>query len=106
MSIEGVKIYGVCMDRLAHQIKLAKARLAGLPPSSGKKILVLESYNTGDMDDIIDILELYDLPDNDTEAVLNKLEEVAMSVSILARETISFDFCDKGYLCLFLQVEQ
>jgi hypothetical protein len=103
MSIEGVKIYGVCMDRLAHQIKLAKARLLKNPALSNNK-MVLESYNTGDMDDIIDILELYDLPENDMDSVLNKLDEVAMSVSVLARETIVFDFCEKGFLCLYLVV--
>ncbi|MBF0541033.1 MAG: hypothetical protein HQK91_06250 [Nitrospirae bacterium] len=105
MSIEGVKIYGVCMERLDHQIKLAKARLASNPAAAKNGIMVLESYNTGDMDDIIDILELYDLPDDTMDAVLNKLEEVAMSVSILARETINFDFCEKGYLCLYLKVK-
>lgn len=104
MSIEGVKIYGVCMERLEHQIKLAKTRIANNPDIAKTKTMVLESYNTGDMDEIIDILELYDLPDDNEEAVLNKLEEVALSVSILARETITFDFCDKGFLCLYLKV--
>ncbi len=43
MNIEGVKIYGICLERLNHQIKLAKSRIKNMPESEKK--VILESYN-------------------------------------------------------------
>ena len=36
MNIEGVKIYGICLERLNHQIKLAKSRIKNMPESEKK----------------------------------------------------------------------
>jgi hypothetical protein len=98
---EGVKIYGLCLERLRHQIKNAKQK----PQDAARKkdgIFLLESYNTGDIEDIIDILELYDIEKKNFESLQNKLDEIAYTVSLLTRETISFAFTDEGHLGLYL----
>ena len=99
--MEDVKIYGLCLDRLKYQIVNAKKKVNGDAPYSQDRFL-LESYNTADIDDIIDILELYDVEDSTSNFVREKLEELADTVSLLLRETISFNITDDGYLGLYL----
>ncbi|MBI3592746.1 MAG: hypothetical protein HY099_04625, partial [Nitrospirae bacterium] len=69
-----------------------------------KDIILLECYNTGDLDDIIDILELYDIEERTFEAFREKLEELAYTVSVLIRETLFFDFTQNGHLGLYLSL--
>ncbi len=102
--MEDVKIYGVCLVRLAHQISIAKDRVAGNGNGSEDRVL-LESYCTGDIDEIVDILELYDLEERTDTALREKLQELAYTVSLLARSTISFDYTEEGHLGLYLVVE-
>lgn len=97
--MDGVKIYGLCLERLKHQITNAKSRAAG-----AERVL-LESYNTGDPEDIIDILELYDVTERTIEQVTEKLEDLAYTISVLTREKLRFDFTDEGYMGLFLSVD-
>jgi len=95
------KIYNVCLQRVKFQITNAKQRLNNTCPSGGR--VALESYNTGDIEEIIDILEIYDL-DNHTEEGLNeKLEDLAYTVSVLGRDKIVFDYDLKGNLGLYLE---
>ncbi len=102
--MEGVKIYGLCLERLRHQINNAKPKIQGIKQPQGR--FLLESYNTGEIDDIIDILELYDVEDRTTEEVNEKLEELAYTVSELLREPILFDYTDEGHLGLYLALHE
>ncbi|MEW6117375.1 MAG: hypothetical protein AB1553_10800 [Nitrospirota bacterium] len=97
--MDGVKIYGLCLERLKHQITTAKSRAAGV------ERVLLESYNTGDPEDIIDILELYDVTERTIEQVTEKLDDLAYTVSVLTREKLQFDFTDEGHIGLFLSVD-
>ncbi len=101
--MEGVKIYGLCLERLRHQIDNAIRRSEdGASVSQGR--MLLESYNTGEIEEIIDILELYDVEDRIEEAVREKLEDLAYTVSELLRETVSFDYTIEGHLGLYLSM--
>ncbi len=102
----GVKIYGLCMERLRHQIDIARSRIEkGLQGDATK--VVLECYNTGDVDDIIDILELYDIGDDrSADTLRDKLDELAYTASLLMREKVEFGFNGKGQLCLYLAVDR
>ncbi len=91
------KIYGLCLERLRHQIKKAKER--GI---SGD--CLLEGYNTGDIDEIIDILEIYDLEERSIEGLMQKLDDLAYSVSLLTQEKLFFDFTEEGHLGLYLSL--
>ncbi len=99
---DAAKIYGLCLERLKYQIKNAKQRKNG----NGDESILLESYDTGELDDIIDILELYDLEENTYDALRNKLDDLAYTVSILTRETLFFGFTGKGFLGLFLALKE
>lgn len=99
--MEGAKIYGLCLERLKYQIKNARQR-AEKENMPEKKNIVLECYNTGGMEDIIDILELYDIEHRTIEAVTEKLDDLAYTVSVLTKETLKFDFSPDGNLCLSL----
>lgn len=98
---EGVKIYGLCLERMRYQIGNAKKKAPSTVPEEQGRFL-LESYNTKDIDDIIDILELYDIESKSFEHLRVKLEELAYTVSVLTREIISFGFTDEGHLGLYL----
>ncbi|RJQ50133.1 MAG: hypothetical protein C4526_12520 [Nitrospiraceae bacterium] len=96
-----VKIYGICLERLKYQIKNARQRLKD---NEHVSIELLESYNTRDMEDIIDILELYDIEERTFDALWNKLEELAYTVSVLTTETLLFDLTEEGHIGLYLMV--
>ena len=97
MSDEDFKIYGCCLERIKFQIREAQKRRAR--PVEGK--VVLESYCTAELDDIVDLLELYDLDEKTCEALEKKLENLAYDVSLLAREKIEFNYDRRGDLCLY-----
>ena len=101
--MDGVKIYGLCLERLKHQIALAKKRLEGNTPRT--RYFLLESYNTGVFDDIVDILELYDLEDKTPELLREKLDDLAYTVSILLGHTLIFDYTGEGHLGLYLSLQ-
>jgi len=102
--MEGSKIYGLCLERLRHQIDNARVRFGGALSRHAEPVL-LESYNTGDREDIIDILELYDLEEHTPERLNEKLEELSYTASLLLRETLRFDYTDKGHLGLYLALQ-
>jgi len=95
------KIYGLCLQRLKYQINNARQRINGNGKRAGG--FLLECYNTGDVDDIIDILELYDIEERTIEAVMNKLDDLAYTVSALTSELLSFGFTENGCLGLYLE---
>lgn len=99
--MEGLKIYGLCLERLKYQITIARKRRGSERPGYPERVL-LECYNTGEPDDIIDILELYDVKDRTSADVHEKLEDLAYTVSELVRETVLFDYTDEGHLGLYL----
>jgi hypothetical protein len=99
--MEGVKIYGLCLERLRYQITNARKRVGSEGPEYPERVL-MESYNTGETDEIIDILELYDIEDRTPDIVREKLEDLAYTVSELVRETVLFDYTDEGHLGLYL----
>ena len=103
--MEGVKIYGLCLERLRHQIAKAGERAKQNVSDAAGRIL-LESYNTGELDDIVDILELYDLKDTTFSEVYEKLEELAYTVSELLRERVMFAYTAEGHLGLYLVVNR
>lgn len=99
--MDGAKIYGLCLERLRYQIGNAKSKRDNGVFDVGEKIL-LESYNTGDREEIADILELYDLEENTPENVKEKLDELSYTVSVLAREALSFGLTPEGHFGLYL----
>lgn len=98
------KIYNVCLQRVKFQITNAMRRPGIYPPPMGR--LILESYTTGDIEEIIDILEIYDLEDRTRAGLAEKLDDLAYTVSALVRTQIAFDYDDKGNLGLFLVVDE
>jgi len=101
MSLENFKLYGVCVERLKHQLALARKRVGDRAVDR----VVLEGYQTGDIDEIIDILELYDIEEETPEALRGKLEDLAHDVSLFIKETIEFGYDDNGNLCLYWNVK-
>lgn len=98
-----VKIYGLCLERLKHQIRLAWQRVNNDRGENTSQFL-LESYNTCDVDDIIDILELYDIEEPTVDALREKLDDLAYTVSILIGESLSFEITGQGHWGLYLLV--
>jgi len=98
MDFGDFKLYNLCIERLKHQI--ARARAAS--PDGQGGMWVLESYCTGDPEEIIDIMELYDLKDRSLGAVMGKLAELASDASMFVGEKISFAFNADGELCIYL----
>ena len=102
-KVEGVKVYGLCLERLEYQIKNAFKTLEKNPSlCDSEKGYILESYYTSDMDEIVDLLEIYDVADEEKETIMEKLSEVAYSASLLVGEKLKFDFCSDGDLCIYL----
>jgi hypothetical protein len=97
------KIYGVCLERLKHQINNAKQRIKD-GTCAYNDLILLECYNTGDLDDIIDILELYDIEERTFDRLKAKLEELSYTISVFTREALFFDFTQNGYLGLYLSL--
>lgn len=95
MNPENFKLYGLCIERLKHQLALARERVRE------RDRVVLEGYQTGDIDEIIDILELYDIEEKTLEKLQEKLEDLAHDASIFIKETIEFDYDDNDNLCLY-----
>ncbi|MBI5213576.1 MAG: hypothetical protein HY957_09470 [Nitrospirae bacterium] len=102
---DGVKMYGLCLERMRHQINIAKKKSQNTAFGEDD-IFLLESYNTGDIEDIIDILELYDIENKTIDALHNKLEELAYTASVLIRETLRFGFTYEGHLGLYLTLNK
>lgn len=102
--MDELKIYNVCLQRVKFQISNARQRLNGTEPSDN--MVQLESYNTADLDDIIDILELYDLDNHTHEGLREKLDDLAYTVSVLVKEKMAFDYDEKGNLGLFLILDR
>ncbi len=99
--MDTAKIYGLCLERLKYQIRNAvnnngKSRYK-------ENTCMLENYCTGDIDEIIDILELYDIEERSISGILEKLDELAYTVSVLTREQLFFGFDSSGLLALFLR---
>ncbi len=99
---DNAKIYGLCLYRLKYQIERALGRAEG----RGGKQLILESYNTSDIDEIVDILEIYDLQEKTQEELEAKLGELAYTVSILTRQSLFFDYDGRGDLGLYLDLDR
>lgn len=102
--MDELKIYNVCLQRVKFQISNARQRLNGTLPFDSR--VQLESYNTADLDDIIDILELYDLDNHTHEGLREKLADLAYTVSVLVKEKMAFDYDEKGNLGLFLILDR
>lgn len=100
--MKDAKFYGLCLERLRFQIANAKRR-CGASGSTCQGVLI-ECYNTGDPEEIIDILELYDIEDRSINGVLAKLDELAYTASILTREKLGFGLTGKGELGLYVAV--
>jgi hypothetical protein len=99
--MEEIKIYGLCLVRLKFQIANAKKKVNN-DSSIVQDRFLLESYNTAEIDDIIDILELYDVEERSMKHIWEKMEELAYTVSLLLRETLTFDITNNGHLGLYL----
>ncbi|UCG78583.1 MAG: hypothetical protein JSV21_01745 [Nitrospirota bacterium] len=100
MSSDGFKIYGLCLERLKHQVILAKKRYSSDPHKYNGKV-IMESYNTGEIEEIIDILELYDLEDKTLSSVKDKLDDLARDASLMVMNPVMFDFTPKGHLGIY-----
>ena len=95
MDLKDFKLYGLCIIRLKHQIAQAKGRMR-----DGR--VLLESYCTGDLEEIVDILELYDLSPRTPEALVQKLGVLAADAALFVREPLGFDYNEEGELCIYL----
>ncbi len=102
--METLSICGLCLARLKSQISNAKKRAANNGGQTFAGKIILESYNTGDPDEIVDILEIYHVKDRTLEGVQETLAELAYSASVLTRESLHFDFNEEGHFGLFLSV--
>lgn len=102
--MDNAKIYNVCLQRVKFQVGNAKQRLNNCIPHDRR--MVLESYNTGDIEEIVDILELYDLDDRSLKGLTEKLQDLAYTVSILVKDTITFEYDARGNLGLYLTLKQ
>ncbi|MGE5239277.1 MAG: hypothetical protein ACM3ON_10775 [Chloroflexota bacterium] len=97
-----MKLYGICLERLSHLVRKAKKRLDG---HGHWAWVILESYNTGNLDDIVDILEIEDIIEERTQKGLRKeLAYLASALSEVTGETLSFEYCEAGHLGLYLTV--
>lgn len=99
---DNAKVYGLCLYRLKYQIECAIGRAEGC----GEKQCILESYNTSALDDIVDILEIYDLQERSQEELEAKLEELAYTVSVLTRQSLFFDYTEQGHLGLYIDFDR
>jgi hypothetical protein len=90
-----VKVYGLCLGRLKHQLNIARKRCETLALQGN---ILLESYNTSDIDELIDILDLYDIEDRNWDGLTDKLDDLAQTVSALMRQTLMFAITDEGHL--------
>ncbi len=100
MDFQDFKLYGLCVVRLKHQIALAKERGR---MCDGR--VALESFCTGEVEEIVDLLELYDLKvnmDDSRQGLGAMLEELAQDASLFVREPLAFDYDENGELCLYL----
>lgn len=97
--MDEVKVYGLCLGRLKHQLNIARKRCE---TSALQGNILLESYNTSDIHDLIDILDLYDIEDRNWDGLMDKLDDLAQTVSALMRETLMFAITDEGHLGLYL----
>ncbi|MBC8412858.1 MAG: hypothetical protein ISR96_12030 [Nitrospira sp.] len=101
--MEDVKIYGLCLDRLKHQTGRAREQMNVHQINIDR--FLLESYNTDDIEDIVDILELYDLEEQSSIHLKEKLRELEYTISLLLQETLKFDYTHEGHLGLFLLIQ-
>lgn len=97
---KGIKIYGLCLERLRHQITNFKQK--SQEAADGGGTVLLESFGSWDVEDIIDILEIEDLEEKNINTLTDKLAEIGYAVSALTGENISFEFTDEGHLGLYL----
>ncbi len=88
------KIYGLCLERINHQILNARTR--------GADQVLLETYCTADTGEIVDILELYDLENKTDEELWEKLDELATTVSLLLGHQLKFGYAPDGEIGLFV----
>ena len=102
--MDEAKIYNVCLQRVKFQITNAKKRLDGNSTASG--LFILESYNTGDIAEIVDILEIYDLDNYTQQGLKDKLLDLAYTVSVLVKDKITFEYDKKGNLGLYMVVDE
>jgi hypothetical protein len=98
--MDEAKMYNVCLQRVKFQVVNAKQRLNEGLPAQGR--YVLESYCSGDVEELIDTLEIYDIEDRSREGLNEKLDDLAYTVSLLVKEKVCFDYDEKGDLCLFV----
>ncbi len=105
--MDDAKIYGLCLTRLRQQIEIAKK--ADRAKGKGNDILmrkiVLESYMTAEMDEVVDILELYDIEERTPEHLKRMLANLAYTASLLTREDLSFGLTEEGHLGLYLELK-
>src|SRR5208282_841552 len=102
--METASICGLCLERLKYQIRNAKKRTVSSGGQARPGEILLESYNTGDPDEIVDILEIYHVKDRTLEGVQETLAELAYSASVLTREPLHFGFNEEGHFGLFLSI--
>lgn len=98
--MDAAKIYGLCLERLKHQIRMARERRED---DTRTCRMLLEGYKTADLEEIVDILELYGL-ERTAAALAEQLEDLAYTASVLTREQLCFAYDGEGELCLYLDL--
>jgi len=100
-QMEDAKIYGLCLERLKYQIERARREVV----ESAEGRVLIESYCTAETEDIVDILELYDLDDRTESGLREKLEDLAYTASVLMAETLEFGQDSAGNFGLYVAFE-
>jgi hypothetical protein len=100
--MEGFKIHNICLDKLTERID--EARIGSEVRSDKDGRILLESYNTSDIDEIIRIIGISDLRDRTIEGLLEKLEDLSLTLSCFTQEDLIFAFSEQGDLGLYLSV--
>ena len=101
MDLQDFKLYGLCIMRLRHQIQRA---LDSGRMRDGR--VELESFCTAETDEIVDLLELYDLEDRTRAGLMEMLGELAADASLFVSGQIEFAFNEESELSLYLLAEE
>jgi hypothetical protein len=102
--MEGFKIYNICLDKLTESIDAVRKGDCEMIHMDGR--ILVESYKTADVEEIIRILGLHDIKERNKEGLRDKLDDLSLTLSCFTQEELEFDFSEQGELGLYLSVKK
>jgi hypothetical protein len=99
--VEGFKIHNICLDKLIDSID--EVRKKRHQPVDKNGLMLIESYNTADAEEIIRILGLTDIKDRTMEGLKDKLDDLSLTLSCFTQEELEFALDAEGNLGLYLR---